>query len=441
MQTESLSNHSAEKQVIGLLIDSRESRERLLPVVEHADFSSLAHRKIFHAIHALDKSGFDIDRITVADYLTKSGELNEVGGVSALVSLSEDSAPAPNLESYIRIIKSYRSLRRLHDLSRDLETSVLSQSSPAEIVRDTIGKLEGIERDSSQLDNVPVIADILDALPEGAFSILDPESARTTIATGITELDALTNGFEASSLVIIGARTSCGKTALALSIARNMALNDVPVAVMSIEMTSRSLIERLASMQARVNLLRFRAGRCEEFEQDALKRAIAQVYSMPIYIDECPGLTLADFAAKADRLVRQRGCKVIFVDYVQRMLAPARRKASGYMNTHTILTEIVEAMKALAMRLGVCIVALSQLNRDSDKRRGGDNRPTLSDLRESGSLEESADLVTLIYRESLHKPDREDLKGQADLLVLKQRNGPTGTVQVQFKQAYAEFCD
>lgn len=417
----------AEKTLVGLLVAYPGSRSKVLPHLTVDDFQISKHRKVFQAIFELCSKGVDADRIVIWDALSRTSG-NDVT-LSDLVSFEEGIPDIPSPESYIRILKDYRSLRKLSVIAQEFGLKIDSQLAPLDIVQDIQGQLLEVERGSLVLDNVPVLGDIVDSLG-GALEIVSPTTADVFIPTHFNRWDDMTGGLELGKLAIIAGRPSSGKTSLAMCMAQNIAESGVPVAMFSLEMSHRGLIDRMVCVKAQLDFSKYKGRRLSPAEKEEARYAVSRLYEIPLYIDEKPFHSMGDISRKLDRLAHKQGVKVCFLDYVQLLTSGLRHKGDR-RNTTEILGEAVEGLKSLGKRLGVAMVLLSQLNRDSEKRGGG-HRPMLSDLKDSSSLEQAADLVAFTFREYAYKSDQEHLRDYCEVIIGKARDGKTGIVPMKF---------
>jgi replicative DNA helicase len=428
-------NVDAEKFVLGSILLDDSFYIQAAGGLESGDFSLEKHRRIFQRMGELQDRGERIDRITVANELMKYSELEACDGLGYLVSLDDGLPQIPNLDAYIRIVKDKAVLRRIIFASQNMMNRCLLGEEPAEDIlagaEETLLKL-GEARVKTGLVNAH---DILEGYEGGINAFLDPSKRIKGISTGFAKLDEMTGGMHGGDLFILAARPSMGKTALALNIAQHTALRlKQPTAVFSLEMSRESLLTRMLCAAARVDSQRFRAGYLSQEERRKLNHALHELVEAPLYIDDTAGLHLMDMHAKLRRLQAERGkLGLVIVDYLQLMSGRGR-----FENRNQEVSALSRGMKLLAKELNCPMLVLSQLSRAVETRQG-DHRPQLSDLRESGSIEQDADLVGFIFREEVYQRDREDLRGLAELIVAKQRNGPVGTVNLVFLHAQTKF--
>ena len=425
-------NLDAERFVLGSILLDDELFIQAAGSLESDDFSLEKHRRIFKRMGDLHDRGEKIDRVTVANELMKFSELEACDGLSYLVSLDDGLPRIPNVDSYIRMVKDKSVLRRIIFTSQHMMNRALAgEEEPDQI-------LAGAEEALLKLGAARVKAglltpeEILKGYDGGISAFLDPSKRIKGISTGFTKLDEYTGGLHGGDLVILAARPSMGKTALALNIAQHVALKlKQTVAVFSLEMSKESLLTRMVCAAARVDSQKFRAGYLSQEERRKLNHALHELVEAPLYIDDTAGLHLMDMHAKLRRMEREP--KLVIVDYLQLMTGRGR-----FENRNQEVSALSRGMKLLAKEMNVPMLVLSQLSRAVETRQG-DHRPQLSDLRESGSIEQDADLVGFIFREEVYRRDREDLRGLAELIIAKQRNGPVGTVNLVFLHAQTKF--
>jgi replicative DNA helicase len=429
-------NVDAERFVLGSILLNHDAYFQVAGAVEPEDFSLEKHRRIFARMKELYERGEKIDRLTVANELMKQGQLESVDGLTYLVSLDEGMPEIANLDSYIRIVKDKSALRRMiFTAQKVIDRCLIGEEEPDEILagaEEQLLKL-GESRSGDQLQSP---ATIIEQFPGGINAFLDPSRRVSGLSTGFTKFDEMTGGLHGGELIIVAARPSMGKTALALNIAQHVATHPKvrkPVAVFSLEMSSASLLTRLLCAGARVDQHKFRAGYLNADERRRLQVALAELTEAPLFIDDTAGVHLMDIHAKLRRLKVQHGLSLVVVDYLQLMSSRGRSE-----NRNQEVSAISRGLKLMAKELDVPFVVLSQLSRATETRVG-DHKPQLSDLRDSGSIEQDADLVGFIFREEVYKRDREDLKGLADFIIAKQRNGPIGTVPLTFLGQFTRF--
>lgn len=425
-----------ERFVLGSILINDNFYLQVAGALDEQDFSLEKHRRIFARMKDLYDRGERIDRVTLADELIKQGQLESVDGLSYLVSLDDGMPEVANLDSYVRIVKDKATLRKLIFSAQGLiDRCLIGEEEPDAILasaEDNLLKL-GEARSAEQLVKSDAV---IEAFPGGISAFLDPSQRVRGISTGFTKFDEMTGGMNGGELIILAARPSMGKTALALNIAQHVATHPqmgMPVAVFSLEMSSSSLLTRLVCSQARVDMHKFRAGYLNQEERRQLQVALATLTESPLFLDDTPGVNLMDIHAKLRRMKSQHGLSLVVIDYLQLMSSRGRSE-----NRNQEVSAISRGLKLMAKDLDVPFLVLSQLSRAAETRPG-DHQPQMSDLRDSGSIEQDADLVLFIYREEVYKRDREDLRGLADLIIAKQRNGPIGKVPLRFLGQYTRF--
>jgi replicative DNA helicase len=396
------------------------------------DFILEKHRRIFTRMEDLHERNVKIDRITLAEELQRRGELESVDGLTYLVSLDDGLPQISNLDGYIRIVREKAILRKIAVASQHLmNRALMAEEDPRDILASVEQNLLrlGEDRDSQGL-RTP--REVIDNYQGGINAFLDPSKRIKGISTGFTKFDEMTGGLHGGELVILAARPSMGKTALALNMAWHVAAKSFqPVAIFSLEMSQESLLTRMLCAAARVDSHRFRTGYLNEQERQKLRQAANQMVESPIFIDDSAGVNLMDMHAKLRRMNPKPG--LVVVDYLQLMSSRGRVE-----NRTQEVSQLSRGLKLMAKELDCPFLVLSQLSRAPETRQG-DHRPQLADLRESGSIEQDADLVGFIFREEVYKRDREDLKGLAELILAKQRNGPIGKIDMVFLHAQTRF--
>lgn len=430
------SNLDAERFVLGAILLDDTYFVQVAGSLDPDDFSLEKHRRIFQRMMDLNQRGEKVDRVTLANELMRQGQLESVDGLSYLVELDNGLPQIFSIESYIRIVKDKSVLRRIIYTSEMLmKRALLAEEDPSEILagaEETLLKL-GESRGKNTLVNT---FQILESFEGGINIFLDPSKRIKGISTGLRKFDEMTAGLHEGELFILAARPSMGKTALALNIAHHVATHPTDprtVAVFSLEMSKESLLTRMICAAARVDQQKFRAGYLNQEERRKLHMELNRMVEAPLFIDDTAGTNIMDVHAKLRRLHAEHGLGLVVIDYLQLMSSRGRTE-----NRNQEVSAISRGLKLLAKELRVPFIVLSQLSR-APEQRPGDHRPQLSDLRESGSIEQDADLVAFIYREEVYNRDREDLKGLAKLIIAKQRNGPIGDVNMVFLKEFTKF--
>jgi replicative DNA helicase len=437
-------NIDAEKTILGAILLDNAAHAEAAEKLEPDDFSLDSHRRIYMRMSELIDAQRAVDIVTLANELARYKEVEAVGGVAYLASLTEGLPRRPVIEEYIRIVKDKSLLRKLMLICSSAIARAADQSE------DAIGVLDVTESQLLEVSEKGLTQGLesLDKIVANSFGSIDnlyKQSREVTgVATGFTDFDRMTSGLQKGELIIIAARPSMGKTALAINIAQNAAiLHGSKVAVFSLEMSKASLLRRMLASQAGVDQQKLQKGFLGREDHDRLQGALGQLVESQIFIDDSAGISLAEMRAKARRLRQNAGgLDLVVVDYLQLMTAslPSGGK-KGYENRTQEVSAISRGLKAMAKELDVPLVALSQLSRASE-RRGEDKRPMLSDLRESGSIEQDADVVAFIHREAYYNRDEEmseSDKAKSEIILAKQRNGPTGTVYMYFNSRFTRF--
>ncbi len=430
-------NPDAERFVLGSILMNDSAFIQVAGTVQPDDFSLEKHRRIFLRMMEIYDRRERIDRITLANELMKQGQLESVDGLSYLVSLDDGLPHIANLEGYVRIVKEKATMRKIiFAAQKMIDRCLIGEDQTDEILA---GAEETLLRlgESRAKDDLVNPGRIIEDFQGGLNAFLDPSKRVKGLSTGFTKFDEMTSGLHEGELFILAARPSMGKTAFALNIAQHVAtFPDVraTVAVFSLEMSKESLLIRMICARARVDQQKFRLGFLNSDERRRLQLAAAELVDAPIFIDDSAGTNLMDIHAKLRRLqAEQKSLGLVIIDYLQLMSGSGRSE-----NRNQEVSAISRGMKLLAKELKVPFIVLSQLSRASETRPG-DHRPMMSDLRDSGSIEQDADLIGFIFREEVYKPDREDLRGEAELILAKQRNGPTGKVRMVFRREFTRF--
>lgn len=428
-------NLEAEKCVLGAILIDNHAFNQAAEVIDAADFFRDAHRRIFEKIVSLTDRSQPVDLVTLTDELTRSGEIDEVGGPAYISQLTDGVPRSANVEYYSRIVKEKSTLRSLITSANE----VLTRAYDAEADADT--QLDEAERSIFQIAEgrmrqgfVP-LATLVDSSYHTLEKLSEQRGLVTGVPSGFTELDEMTSGFQAGDLVIVAARPSMGKTSFVMNVALNAALEGKSVGVFSLEMAKEQLFLRILTSEARVDAHRFRGGFLGEQDYDRIAGALSKLHDVKVFIDDTPSLGVLEMRAKSRRLKLEHGLDMLIVDYLQLMQGRGR-----FENRQQEMSSISRSMKILAKELNVPILALSQLSRASESRT--DHRPQLSDLRESGALEQDADVVLFIYREEMYgAPEERDpnKEGMAKIIIGKQRNGPTGDAELAFLKQYTRF--
>ncbi len=433
-------DEQAERAVLGAVLLDPASLDPALEILKAEDFHRVAHRLIFEAFLDLVRRGEEIDPVTLRVELDRVGALERAGGAVYVASLIDGLPRTTNVAAYARIVHDRSLLRQMLGVAEALRDDAAAGGRPAVEILDNAEKRLF---DLSAKGRKGGFRPMADLAAEGLEQIEQMSQERkviTGLGTGYEKLDRMTSGMQKGDLIILAARPSMGKTSLALNIAQNAALGeDASVGVFSLEMSGSQLFQRLLSGEARLDLQKLRTGALAMSDWDPLMTAYEKLANAKIFVDDTPGIGPMEVRAKARRLKYEENLQLIVVDYLQLM-----KLESKIESRQQEVSEISRSLKAIAKELEVPLVALSQLSRAPESGRGSDHRPQLSDLRESGAIEQDADLVMFIYREEVYEKDKEKVKqmgleGKAELIVAKQRNGPTGTVPLYFVREFTRF--
>jgi replicative DNA helicase len=425
---------AAEQCVLGGMLMSKDAISDVMEVIRPLDHYRPAHQLVHEAILELYGRGEPADPVTVSDLLAKRGELARVGGGAYLHTLLASVPTAANAGYYARIVRERAILRRLVEAgTRIVQFGYTGDGDADELVDRAEAEIYGVTERRVSEDYLP-LADIMPGALDEIEAIGSRGGVMTGVPTGFGDLDSLTNGLHAGQMVVIAARPAIGKSTLALDLARAASLKHGLTTVMfSLEMSRNEITMRLLSAEARVPLHAMRTGQMGEDDWTRLARRMSEVVDAPLFIDDSPNMSLMEIRAKCRRLKQRHNLRLVIVDYLQLMSSPRRVE-----NRQQEVSEMSRSLKLLAKELDVPVVAISQLNRGPEQRN--DKRPLLSDLRESGSIEQDSDVVILLHREDAY--ERESPRaGEADLIVAKHRNGPTAVVTVAFQGHYSRFVD
>lgn len=429
-----------EQAVLGALMLERDAYTTVCDILKPESFYEPAHQKIYEAIQSLGASQQPIDMLTVMEQLRLNGTLEEIGGPVFISELTARVLSGANVEYHARIVAQKYLARELISFASQIESKAFDESNDVDdLLQEAEGKLfeisqRNVKKDVTQID--PVISQAIEQIQNAA----NRTSGLSGLESGYHDLDKLTSGWQNSDLIIIAARPAMGKTALVLSMAKNMAVNyNTPVAIFSLEMSNLQLVNRLISNTCELESEKIKSGRLSQMEWDQLMSRIKHLYSAPLYIDDTPSLSVFELRTKARRLVREHQVKFIIIDYLQLMNASGMKFGSREQE----VSMISRSLKQLAKELNIPIVALSQLNRSVESRTDG-KRPQLSDLRESGAIEQDADIVCFIHRPEYYlrsdtDAEGHDIRGLAEFIVAKHRSGSVDDIKLRFKARYARF--
>ncbi len=429
-------NIEAEQSILSAILIENNTLPEVLEILSEKDFYREAHRKIFAAMVDLFEQNEPADLITVRNILKEGGRLESVGGASYLAELVDTVPMATNAAYYAKIIREKATLRRLIERATSITVRCFEDRGDVEDILDFAERsIFDIAEDKIK-PAFHFLGDILTKTYKAVEDAYENKILVTGVPTGYRGLDEKTSGLQPGDLVVIAGRPSMGKTALALNIAHNAsAQTGIPVGIFSLEMSKEQLSLRMLSAEARIDSSRMRGGFLSESDLARINRAAGSLYDLPIYIDDSPAISGLEIRAKARRMKMEKGLGLIIVDYLQLM----RGRASAERRELEI-SEISRSLKALAKELTIPVVALSQLNRKVEER--SNKRPLLSDLRESGAIEQDADVIVFIYRDEVYNKDEDNPnRGTAEVIVAKQRNGPTGMMKLTFLEYCTRFED
>jgi replicative DNA helicase len=429
-------NIEAEQSILGGILIENEAINKVMEFLTDDDFYREAHRRIYHAILNLSERDEPADSITLINELRKMNQLDSVGGASYIASIIDSVPTAANIEYYARIVKEKSLLRRLIQTSTEIITQSYEDRSDVE------GFLDEVERSFFEISEKRVkpsfypIRDIVKNSFKTIERLYEKKELITGVPSGFRELDQKTAGFQPSDLIIVAGRPSMGKTAFCLNLAQYAAIEKrIPIAIFSLEMSKEQLVIRMLCSEAHVEGTRLRTGYLNESDWPRLTLAAGNLSDAPIYIDDSAALSVLELRAKARRLNAEHGLGMLVIDYLQLM-----RGRSKVESRQQEISEISRSLKALAKELNIPVIAVSQLSRRTEERQG--MRPQLSDLRESGAIEQDADLIIFIYRDEVYNRSEDNPnRGKAEVIIGKQRNGPTGKIDLAFLDKFTTFKD
>jgi len=427
-------NLEAERACIGSMLLDREAIEAAIDILQSEDFYSTQNRVVFDAIVDLYARSVPVDIVTINDSLKASGEIEKAGGVVYVASLLEDVPTSANIEYYSKIVEQKSLLRKLIKAASSIVSISYATDKDAFEIVDEAERLIFDVAERREIKGYFHINEVIKDSINAIEKLYHRKDIYTGIPSGFKKFDELTSGFQRSELIIIAARPSVGKTALALNIAQNVGIvQKKNVALFSLEMSKEALIQRMLCSEARIDSQKLRKGFLRTEDWAPLTTGAGKLADANIFIDETPGISDMQLRAKSRRIQSRHGLDMIIVDYLQ-LMESGRRRNEGRTQE---ISEISRSLKSLARELSIPVIALSQLSRAVESR-GRDKRPILSDLRESGAIEQDADLVAFLYRDELYNPNTAD-KNITEVIIQKQRNGPTGVVKLYFKKEYTRF--
>jgi replicative DNA helicase len=426
-------NIEAEQSILGAILIDNEALPKALEILDPEDFYRLSHKKIFYAMTELFDRNEPIDLITLSEYLRKKDELEEVGGISYLTSLVNTTPTAANIKYHSKIVREKALLRGLLKSSYEVTNKIYEDTLDAEELVDYAERAIFEISDKRIKVSFVSLKDVIKSSFEMIEHLYDNKDMVTGVPSGFKDLDDLTTGFQKGDLIIVGGRPSMGKTAFALNIAQYVGLElGEPVAIFSLEMAKEQLAFRMLCSEAMVNSSSIRKGFVKKEDWHKLTNAASNLTNAPIFIDDSSSITALELRAKARRLKMERGLSLIIVDYLQLM-----RGKGSFERREQEISDISRSLKALAKELNVPVIAVSQLNRSVEQRRPP--KPILADLRESGAIEQDADVILFLYRDEIYNKDAK--KGLAEVIIAKQRNGPTGSVNLAFMSHCTRFMN
>lgn len=427
-------NSEAEMAVLGCMLLEKELINRAIEKLKPEYFYYPAHRAVYEAIVSLFDESLPIDLIALTEKLRSMNQLDSIGGASFLTRLLEMVSSTAHYNHYLDIVVNKALLRTLISTSTSIISKCYQQNEEVEELMDEVERsiFEVTQKKAS--DNCVQIKDIIKGTIETVEKLYQHKQYITGVATGFIDFDVMTAGLQSADLVVLAARPSMGKTAFALNVAEHVAVVDKnPVAMFSLEMSKEQLVMRMLCSHARIDAHKVRTGFLAERDFPDLVNAAGKLAQAPLFIDDTPGISVMELRAKARRLKAEHDIKLIIIDYLQLMQGPLSSKE----NRQQEISEISRSLKSLARELSVPVIVLSQLNRAVENRQ--DHRPQLSDLRESGAIEQDADVVILLMRREYYEKENENVKGLAEIIVAKQRNGPVGDVTLTFNNRYTRF--
>lgn len=426
----------AEQSVLGGMLLSKDAIADVVEVLKGADFYRPAHETIYNAILDLYARGEPADPITTAAELTKRGEIARIGGTPYLHTLVNAVPTAANAEYYAEIVHERAVLRRLVEAgTRITQMGYAADGDVDEIVNNAQAEIYAVTEQRTSEDYLP-LGDIMEGALDEIEAIGSRSGQMSGVPTGFTDLDSLTNGLHPGQMIVIAARPAMGKSTLALDFARTCSIaNKMPSVIFSLEMGRNEIAMRLLSAEARVALHHMRSGTMTDDDWTKVARRMSDVTEAPLYIDDSPNLSMMEIRAKCRRLKQRNDLRLVVIDYLQLMQSGGSRRPESRQQE---VSDMSRNLKLLAKELEVPVIALSQLNRGPEQRT--DKKPMVSDLRESGSIEQDADMVILLHREDAYEKES-PRAGEADLIVAKHRNGPTATITVAFQGHYSRFVD
>ena len=429
-------NNEAEQSVIGAIFLDPDALVTAAEMIRPEDFYRRAHRILFETMLTLNDRGNPVDIVTVSEELAATKQLENAGGITYLTEIAERVPTAANVEYYAKIVEEKALLRRLiHTATEVIEDSYTREDEVDAVIAEAETKMMQVSN-RKNVGDFRHIGDVLVETFENIEALYQSDGEVTGIPTGFDSLDRMTAGFQRNDLIIVAARPSVGKTAFALNIAQNVATkSDRKVAIFSLEMGADQLVQRMLCAEGNINAQVLRTGELDEEDWRKVMVASGSLSNAGIYIDDTPGVRVNEIRAKCRRLQQEHGLDMVVIDYLQLIMGSGKPGE----NRQQEVSEISRSLKGLARELEIPVIALSQLSRSVEQRQ--DKRPMLSDLRESGSIEQDADIVSFLYREDYYEDDVADKENIIEIIIAKQRNGPTGTVELAFIKEYNKFVN
>nr|WP_240009545.1 replicative DNA helicase [Marinomonas algicola] len=427
----------AERSVVGGLMLDPQAWDKVSEVVVSDDFYRPEHKQIFAVIARLVDDSEPVDMVTIGERLDKRGELEAIGGVAYLMEMVESTPSAANIAAYAEIVRERSVLRSLITTTTDITTRAFNPEgmTAAEVLDEAERKIFQIAEGGNKKGGPRIVSEILNATVDKIDELYHQEGSITGLSTGFTDLDAMTSGLQKSDLIIVAGRPSMGKTTFAMNLVENATMiTDLPVIVFSLEMPSEQLMMRMLSSLGKIDQTRMRSGQLQQEDWDKLMSAVKMLKDRKLFIDDTAGISPTEMRSRVRRIARDNGgVALIMIDYLQLMQIPGF--SEGRTNE---ISEISRSLKAIAKEMECPVIALSQLNRSLENRPN--KRPVNSDLRESGAIEQDADIISFVYRDEVYNEDT-PYKGIAEIIIGKQRNGPIGTCRLSFVGKFTRFED
>lgn len=420
----------AERSVLGAMILDKDAINDVVDLIKSEDFYKEAHKLIFDSIVDIYNENNPVDIVTLSDKLNSDGNLEKIGGLDYLASLTEMGIITSNARYYAKIIEEKSTLRKLIRASSEILSKGYESADAKELLELAEKNIFNISQNKSR-EGFSHVKDLLYKTYEKIEMLYESDATLTGISSGFKDLDLKTNGFQKSDLILVAARPAMGKTSFSLNICQSAGLLGASVAVFSLEMSKEQLVQRMLSTESHISIQSIRNGELEEEDWIALTKAMAKLSDANIYIDDTPAITVMEMRAKCRKLKMEKGLDLIMVDYLQLMSGGGKQESRQQE-----ISTISRSLKALAREMDCPVIALSQLSRAPEQR--ADHRPILSDLRESGAIEQDADIVMFLYRDEYYFPDSEK-QGIGEVIIAKQRNGETGTVELAWIGKYTKF--